>query len=121
MDHTIRDESGGIVAWHGLMMDADDMVSSERSVRKEEGQLRRLVDSIPSMIWRADPSGRIDRINQEPIVLDRLHDRLLSLLADGGNPVIFLRGERQLEFRRIAEVIDIAKGAGVNRIAFMTN
>jgi PAS domain S-box-containing protein len=59
----IRDESGGVVALHGLMMDADDMVSAERSVRQEENQLRRLVDSIPAMIWRADPSGRIDRWN----------------------------------------------------------
>jgi PAS domain S-box-containing protein len=59
----IKDESGGVVALHGLMMDADDMVSAERSVRHEEKQLRRLVDSMPAMIWRADPSGRIDRWN----------------------------------------------------------
>ena len=51
----IRDESGGVVALHGLMMDADNMVSAERSVRQEENQLRRLVDSMPAMIWRADP------------------------------------------------------------------
>jgi len=63
----IRDESGGVVALHGLMMDADDMVSSERSVRQEEKQLRRLVDSMPAMIWRADPSGRIDRWNRTMI------------------------------------------------------
>jgi PAS domain S-box-containing protein len=39
------------------------MVAAERSVRQEENQLRRLVDSMPAMIWRADPSGRIDRWN----------------------------------------------------------
>jgi PAS domain S-box-containing protein len=63
----IRDQSGGVVALHGLMMDADDMISSERSVRQEEKQLRRLVDSMPAMIWRADPSGRIDRWNRTMI------------------------------------------------------
>src|SRR5580700_2508180 len=42
----IRDESGSVVALHGLMMDADDVVSAERSVRQEEKQLRRLVDSM---------------------------------------------------------------------------
>lgn len=63
----IKDESGNVVALHGLMMDADDMVSAERSVRQEEKQLRRLVDSMPAMIWRADPGGRIDRWNRTMI------------------------------------------------------
>jgi PAS domain S-box-containing protein len=63
----IRDESGSVVALHGLMMDADDVVSAERSVRQEEKQLRRLVDSMPAIIWRADPSGCIDRWNRTMI------------------------------------------------------
>jgi len=63
----IRDDSGNVVALHGLMLDADEMVSAERSVRQEEKQLRRLVDAMPSMIWRADPSGRIDRWNRTMI------------------------------------------------------
>ena len=63
----IRDESGAVVALHGLMMDAHDMVSAERSVRQEEKQLRRLVDAMPAMIWRADQSGRIDRWNRTMI------------------------------------------------------
>jgi PAS domain S-box-containing protein len=63
----IRDDFGSVVALHGLMIDADDMVSAERSVRQEEKQLRRLVDAMPAMIWRADPSGRIDRWNRTMI------------------------------------------------------
>jgi PAS domain S-box-containing protein len=64
---SIRDESGRVVALHGLMMDAHDMVSAEDSVRQEEKQLRRLVDAMPAMIWRADPTGRIDRWNRTTI------------------------------------------------------
>jgi PAS domain S-box-containing protein len=63
----IKDESGTVVALHGLMMDAHDMVSAERSVRQEEKQLRRLVDAMPAMIWRADQTGRIDRWNRTMI------------------------------------------------------
>jgi PAS domain S-box-containing protein len=63
----IKDESGGIVALHGLMMDANDMVSAESFASQEEKQLRRLVDSMPAMIWRADPDGRIDRWNRTMI------------------------------------------------------
>jgi PAS domain S-box-containing protein len=60
----VRDDSGAVVALHGLMMDAHEMVSAERSVQLEEKQLRRLVDAMPAMIWRADPTGRIDRWNR---------------------------------------------------------
>lgn len=36
--------------------------------------------------------------------------------------MIFVRGEKELEldFRAIAEVIDIPNGAGLNRVALMT-
>lgn len=58
-------------------------------------------------------------LNQEPVPIHRLHDRLVSLFAHGGTQVVFLRGEKELEFRQVAQVIDIARGSGVNRIAFM--
>ena len=60
----VRDESGAIVALHGLMIDADEIVSAERSIRLEENQLRRLVDAMPAMIWRADPDGKFDSWNR---------------------------------------------------------
>ncbi len=63
----IRDESGKVVALHGLMMDANEIVSSKSAVKQEEKQLRRLVDAMPAMIWRADPTGRIDRWNRTMI------------------------------------------------------
>ena len=63
----IKDNSGKVVALHGLMMDAHEMVSDKSAVKQEERQLRRLVDAMPAMIWRADPSGRIDRWNRTMI------------------------------------------------------
>ena len=64
---TIKDDSGSVVALHGLMMNAHKMVSAERSVRQEERQLRRLIDTMPAMIWRADPTGKIDNWNRTMI------------------------------------------------------
>jgi biopolymer transport protein TolR len=60
------------------------------------------------------------RLNQEPVDLSDLHDRLVRLFGSQPDHVVFVRGDRNLEFRRIAQVIDIAKGAGLNRIALMT-
>ena len=64
---TVKDESGKVVALHGLMMDAHTMVSAERTARQEKKLLRRFVDAIPAMIWRADPSGAIDQWNRTMI------------------------------------------------------
>ena len=60
-------------------------------------------------------------LNQE--VLDRrgLEGRLLALFKNSANDVVFVRGGKDLEFRQVAEVLDIARGAGVSRVALMTN
>ena len=59
------------------------------------------------------------RLNREPISAERLYDRLKGILGTSGNRVVFIRGEAGLEFQQIAEVIDIAKGAGAGRIGLM--
>lgn len=61
------------------------------------------------------------RLNQEPIDRSNLESRLTSLFAHGGSTPVFIRGDKNLEYRLIAEVIDTAKRAGVNRIALMGN
>jgi biopolymer transport protein TolR len=60
-------------------------------------------------------------LNQEPLELPKLNERLLALFRNGASDVIFVRGEKALQFGRVAAVIDLARGAGVNRIALMTN
>jgi biopolymer transport protein ExbD/biopolymer transport protein TolR len=59
-------------------------------------------------------------INQEVVDLAALRDRLATLYRNAGSRVIFVRGERGIEFARVAEVIDIARGAGVYQVALMT-
>ena len=39
----------------------------------------------------------------------------------GATRVIFVRGKKAIEFGRVAEVIDMARGAGVYQVALMTN
>jgi PAS domain S-box-containing protein len=56
---TNKDDSGKVVALHGLMVDAHDIVTSERSPWGMELILRNFIDSLPAMLWRADTTGRI--------------------------------------------------------------
>jgi biopolymer transport protein TolR len=65
------------------------------------------------------PDGTV-RLNQEPVNVAGLRRRLMLLVRTATDHVVFVRGEKGLEFRAVAEVIDIANGAGLNRVALMT-
>ncbi len=52
-------------------------------------------------------------INQEKIELKLLQDRLQSIYAARQDKTIFIRADAKLPYSRIVELIDIAKGAGV--------
>lgn len=60
-------------------------------------------------------------LNSEPLNLTSLRARLEQFYKSGATRVIFVRGENAIEFGRVAEVIDMARGAGVYEVALMTN
>jgi biopolymer transport protein TolR len=59
-------------------------------------------------------------LNQEVMDLARLEARLADLFKTRATAVVFIRGDRGLEFREVVQVMDLAKGAGVSRIGLMT-
>ncbi len=52
-------------------------------------------------------------INQEGIDLGMLQDRLRSIYSTRQDKTIFIRADAKLPYSRVIELIDIAKGAGV--------
>jgi biopolymer transport protein TolR len=60
------------------------------------------------------------RLNQEPLAIADLGIRLRTLFAGADSRVIFIRADKGLNFEEVAAVIDIVKGAGLNRTALMT-
>jgi len=60
------------------------------------------------------------RLNREPVARANLAARLSHLFQYAPDRVIFVRGEKGLEFQAVAGVIDIAQGAGFRRVALMT-
>ena len=59
-------------------------------------------------------------INSQPVALVELEERLRRLFAVRPEGVLFVNGAGELDFADVAIVIDIARGAGVGRIAIMT-
>ena len=60
-------------------------------------------------------------LNMERVAVASLPERLLQIFRARGDDVIFLRGDQNLDFGKVAEVIDIANGVGLRRVALMTH
>jgi biopolymer transport protein TolR len=60
------------------------------------------------------------KLNQDPIEWDKLQDRLEFVFKTRAERVVFVRGDKELTFETVARAIDIAKGAGLEKIGLMT-
>ena len=60
-------------------------------------------------------------LNQEVMGLAALRARLEELYQKAATRVIFVRGDKDIEFGRVAEVIALAKDVGVSQVGLMTN
>jgi len=68
-----------------------------------------------------DAAGRTSfRINRQVVLHDDLAGRLTAIYANRAQRVLFVKGDDQLEFTQIAEVIDISRTAGVDHVGLLT-
>jgi biopolymer transport protein TolR len=59
-------------------------------------------------------------INQEPTDEQRLGPRLEEIFKTRAERVVFVRGDPDLEYQYVAKAIDIAHGAGIDKVGLMT-
>lgn len=59
-------------------------------------------------------------INRDPATLDDLGQRLRDIFKTRAERVMFVRGDPSLNFEDVAQIIDIGKGAGVDKIGLVT-
>lgn len=60
------------------------------------------------------------KINQEDVTEERLGPRLEEIFKTRAERVVFVKGDPDLDYQVVAHVIDIAKGAGLDKIGLMT-
>jgi len=60
------------------------------------------------------------KINQERVDIRELGMRLEDIFKTRNERVMFVKGDAALEFGVVANVIDIAKGAGIDKIGLIT-
>jgi biopolymer transport protein TolR len=66
-----------------------------------------------------DAQGNL-KINQDDVKLEKLNDRLVDIFKTRAEKVVFVKGDKDLEFQKVAQAIDIAHGAGIDRVGLMT-
>jgi biopolymer transport protein TolR len=66
-----------------------------------------------------DAQGNV-KINQTDATWEKLNDQLIEIFKTRAEKVVFVKGDKDLEFQRVAQAIDIAHGAGIDKVGLMT-
>ena len=67
------------------------------------------------------PGGKpILKINQDEVTWDSLQGRLADIYKTRAEKVMFVKADTDLEFSDVAQVIDIAHAAGVDKVGLIT-
>lgn len=59
------------------------------------------------------------RINQEEVAWSDLHERLQRIFVSRVEKVAFVKGDDNLDFQYVADVIDIARNSGVAKVGLL--
>lgn len=69
----------------------------------------------------SNPSGRPSlKINQDDVTWDSLQGRLEDIFKTRAEKVAFVKGDDNLNFESVAQVIDVAHAAGVDKVGLIT-
>ncbi len=83
----------------------------------ESQQSRTIVIQI---VWTTNGEPPMLKINQENVRWEDLETRLAEIYLKRAEKVAFVRGDADVDFQYVADVIDVAHHAGVERIGLLT-
>ncbi|MEP7118733.1 MAG: biopolymer transporter ExbD [Acidobacteriota bacterium] len=59
-------------------------------------------------------------LNRQDLTMGQLRDRLRAVFAERRDRTLYLMGDGALRYGEVVSVIDVAKGAGVDRVGIVT-
>jgi biopolymer transport protein ExbD len=75
---------------------------------------------VIQVAWNTPDQPPVLKINQEKVKWEELQKRLHDIYKLRAERVVFVRGDDDIDFQYVAEVIDIAHAAGVDRVGLLT-
>jgi biopolymer transport protein TolR len=76
-------------------------------------------DNDRTVVIVIDAQGNV-KINQTDATWEKLGDQLVDIFKTRAEKVVFVKGDKDLEFQKVAQAIDIAHGAGIDKVGLMT-
>jgi PAS domain S-box-containing protein len=58
-------EDGSVYRWYALNSDIDDLYRSRELLREREFQLNLLTETLPALLWKAEPDGALVYVNRK--------------------------------------------------------
>jgi len=75
---------------------------------------------VIQLVWTAKDQSPELKINGQQVKRDDLEARLAEIFLKRGEKVAFVRGDDEVDFQDVADVIDVARHAGVQRVGLLT-
>ena len=88
--------------------------TDQKSAPEPEGTV------VIQVVWTSKDAPPTVRINREEVRWDDLQLRLDQIYLKRAQKVAFVRGDADVDFQYVADVIDLAHHAGVQRIGLLT-
>ena len=76
---------------------------------------------VIEVVWSTKDAPPTLKINQEDVRWEDLDARLARIYLTRAEKVAFVRGDADVDFQYVAEVIDAAHHAGVQRVGLLTH
>ena len=78
-----------------------------------------ITPNISQIMVEYTADGRLS-INKQDVTIAQLEERLRSIYEQRSNKTMFIAGAGTLRYKDIIEVIDLARGAGVEKVGIVT-
>jgi biopolymer transport protein ExbD len=75
---------------------------------------------VIEVVWTNKEQPPIVKINREDVRWEDLSTRLAQIYLKRAEKVAFVRGDADVDFQYVADVIDVAHHAGVERVGLLT-
>jgi biopolymer transport protein ExbD len=76
-------------------------------------------DRDPTVVVQVNKDGSMT-INTQPIALKDLQAKLTDVFKTRAQKVMFVKGDKDVEYLYVAQAIDAAHGAGLDKVGIMT-
>jgi biopolymer transport protein TolR len=83
----------------------------------EEQQSHTIVIQV---VWTKDGQPPAIKLNRDEVSWQDLEARLTEIYLKRAEKVVFVRGDADVDFQYVADVIDVAHHAGVQRVGLLT-